>query len=69
MSFQSDADNPLQLFIQLEIFPEYADEATLAIVSAVSRDTLDELQNTGYHVQSAPTGQRGAMCSLLSSQL
>ena len=59
MSFQSDADNPLQLFIQLEIFPEYADEATLAIVSAVSRDTLDELQNTGYDVQSTPTGQRG----------
>lgn len=59
MSFQSGTDNPLQLLIQLEISPEYADEATLAIVSAVSRDAIDELQNTGYRVQSTPTGQRG----------
>ncbi len=59
MSFQSTNDNPLQLLIQLEIFPEYADEAALAIVSAVGRDTISELQNTGYKVQSVPTGQRG----------
>jgi hypothetical protein len=60
MSFQPATDKPPQLLVQLEIFPEYADEATLAVVSAVRRDTVDELQNTGYSVQAVPTGQRGA---------
>jgi|GEM_PF-2073396 len=60
MSFQPATDNPLQLLIQLEIFPEHADEAALAMASAVGRDTVDELQNTGYSVQPVSTGQRGA---------
>jgi hypothetical protein len=60
MSFQPATDKPPQLLVQLEIFPEHADEATLAMVSAVRRDTVDELQNTGYSVQAVPGGQRGA---------
>lgn len=60
MSLQPTSNSPLQLLIQLEILPEQADEADLAMVSAVGRDTIDELQNAGYSVQSVPTGQRGA---------
>lgn len=60
MSFQSTASNPLQLLIQLEILAEHADESDLAMVSAVGRDTIGELQNAGYSVQAVPTGQRGA---------
>src|SRR5450755_1280767 len=60
MGFQPATDNPLQLLIQLEIFAERADEVALAMMSAVGRDTVDELQNTGYSVQPVPGGQRGA---------
>lgn len=59
MSFQPTDSNPLYLLVQLEILPEQVDDADLALVSAVGRDTIDELQHIGYQAHLVPTGKRG----------
>ena len=57
MSFQSTSNNLPRLHIQLEILTEHANEAGVALVSAVGRDAIDELHMAGYIVQPVSTGQ------------
>lgn len=58
MSSQSSPNIPSQILIQLEILTEHADEADLALVSAVRRDTIDGLKTAGYITQPVSSAQR-----------
>lgn len=59
MSMQASPNMPSQMLIQLEILTAHAEDADLALVSAVGRDTIDELETAGYSTQPISTGQRG----------
>lgn len=60
MHFSSTNENTTPLHIQLEILTVNSDETELALASAVRRDCIDELRNTGYSVHSLSTGQRSS---------
>ena len=54
-----DIGNPQQITLSLEVVPEDPQDADMALVSAVGRDTAEVLRNTGYTVKPIYTGQRG----------
>lgn len=61
MTFQFVPDSASPLLIQWELPTAQPEEADLALLSALGRDTIDALQRAGYTTQSIPTGQRGSI--------
>src|SRR6266700_8264379 len=59
MSFPSDTDTPQHLTISLAILAEDPSDTDLALMGAVSRDTIDALQHNGYTIQPVRLGKRG----------
>ena len=50
-----------QMVVLLEITPEDPQDADIAFVDAVRRDTIEALQKEGYRIQLSYTGQRGGV--------
>ena len=54
-----DIGNPQQITLSLEVVPEDPQDADMALVSAVGRDTAEVLRNTGYTVSQSTQVNEG----------